>query len=1062
MSSFESESLELLNNHAEKLRASFYKTYLVLNDGDIKPLQGKEITSLLKGLKDGKSPDQVSFPHLSADNIEKFGQILRSPYLGLVHFIDFQRKSIKLFSDVANESRNFDLNWNYVLVINVIKLFTNYIRLHLFLNSIPDIDKVSIVYGYCYKMKTSEYPDSCTMVTTFIKERDTYRILESELQILKDHFYGLFKSVVPVLDRVLNAGMTFTWNVLNLADNPKEYAEDSAFFKMEYIIMMRLMDICECFICYCMINHSILNNNQQFIDVFSLVISHIPQMHLYGEIRTDVRKVFDDFRKIRNKKSDELPLFDKQKELIQRMKQIRAFRCRKLIMISKEYVLSSMYDPTVLQTKLVVVLSLLGFCNFEILSRLCEPVSDQTFAVISLLSTVTKLVTICMQNISNILRFLVYNFHEYDGPFLNSKIHSFSIPQNDYNRLSRIVEGFKFVNINDYDNGKQYDLNGMRITLMRVMAWFNKYSINHGILHLSSLFELISAIYFRVDLYSHQNNMFLSFIPLNQYWMFKDVFSQISMQSDHPRSLESIGLLQLIHFYSYDINSIEDWPSFPTRIKEHANTLFKNIMKNVSSWLKSLMFDDMKDIREQVSISSLINPVFTEKNQNDKYTKISDIPIGNESFIQNRYCFYGMSQKIFSIASTIRQAKAIGTISTINEPFNVFDETLSSLGSTIVQMFESVNESSPFELLNQIKSCTVLMQNITPQARIDHIDHMQKCLQRLQHSPVSISNSLIQLNGSLGHFSHSFYDMYTQFFRHSLVFAFYSITAQAFFAKPDLPLTATPPHVFASRPGLRTLQEVLGNYGMLVIDIAAVDTITEHFKALSFFIDNYLKDCDPNSPPAFASDPLIVIDSNEIIKSLCTIGAIVKFRSLLRNSISIDFSVEPEFSSLKPTILPHQDVLLFSKLKSLSIIKNSQHPHFPALIGSLFSSLYWSTAEYNTLNDAFMDNSHLMCGTIDSIIGVLKVEFPAFDYRNMITTIMRHSFQFIRKGDSILNTKKKRIRWPQLTLVILLDHFIKNSKYGDYSLLEPIVPYKVIRSIYTNILRSKDRKDDTF
>jgi hypothetical protein len=37
-------------------------------------------------------------------------------------------------------------------------------------------------------------------------------------------------------------------------------------------------------------------------------------------------------------------------------------------------------------------------------------------------------------------------------------------------------------------------------------------------------------------------------------------------------------------------------------------------------------------------------------------------------------------------------------------------------------------------------------------------------------------------------------------------------------------------------------------------------------------------------------------------------------------------------------------------------------------------------------------------------------------------------------------------------MMLLLDHFVQRSQYADYSLLEPIVPYHYIRSVYTSML----------
>ena len=50
--------------------------------------------------------------------------------------------------------------------------------------------------------------------------------------------------------------------------------------------------------------------------------------------------------------------------------------------------------------------------------------------------------------------------------------------------------------------------------------------------------------------------------------------------------------------------------------------------------------------------------------------------------------------------------------------------------------------------------------------------------------------------------------------------------------------------------------------------------------------------------------------------------------------------------------------------------------------------------------------------------------------------------------------KKKTSASDQLELFIIIDQFVQNSCYADYSMLEPVVPYQYIRSIYTILLRA--------
>jgi hypothetical protein len=117
---------------------------------------------------------------------------------------------------------------------------------------------------------------------------------------------------------------------------------------------------------------------------------------------------------------------------------------------------------------------------------------------------------------------------------------------------------------------------------------------------------------------------------------------------------------------------------------------------------------------------------------------------------------------------------------------------------------------------------------------------------------------------------------------------------------------------------------------------------------------------------------------------------------------------------------------------------------------------YWDTFVYDAVNDSVKDNSHLWAKFFDACIGVsialgLKVT-PELFYRGLFGQCM----QSIRKGKDTFQgrTAKKNIGYPGLQLIILVDHMVSESEYADYSYLQPIIPYRFIKGLYTAQLSS--------
>ena len=1054
MTTIEIEVLDLLNKHADHLFASFYAVNRQLNHSGKKYLQVKEIVDLCKFVREGKTQDNIKFPHLPYELIDEYGNLLRYPFSVLTHFMDFQRKTIKILSDVFNESRVFDFSWNYSYVLPVLRLFKNYVKLHIYFTQIPDFDKVPIVYGYVYNKKTNEVNEDANYISTFAKDRSTFRLLESELQIVNDHFFGLFKGIINILSRLLSSGLSFEWSLINISDNPSEFDETTPefpFFKLEYICMIHLEELCESFLFYCFINMKIIGSDSQFADVLSHIVAHKPSLYLHGEFSCEVFKLFEDMRKLRNKRSDDIGPVDRATELARRIVSTREFRCRKLTMILNEFMVAAQYDESILSSKLIILLSIIGFSNFELTSFLTNYSKDTTPSIISLLYRMLQAITYAQNHYSSIERFLIFNFHEFDGPFLDTKIHSFHIPQTDYNRFVTVVQAFNFIDIEHYDNGTKYDLTGLQVTLKRIMASFNKFSTSNGVLHLSPLFNLISSIYFRVNLFVNGSLSFLQFAPLHLYWKFLPSFSLLTKEKHNSHSGHLASLFILSHFYSFDYITPTEYPEYKKTIIDFTQNLFTDIFENVLDWCKSLQNDSLASLRKQTDISVLLNN--PEEPKEKQYNKLIDIWVSRESKFNNRQFLKPIYDKMINLSDTMLILKEIGTIQIFEKRVDVLTTLMKKMKNIMINLFENELVQSPFSLTSKIQTTEIIIEFLMTSAGINPSPIIFNCMNKLTSVPILLENlPKIDTTKVVGHISKIYLKFYKTFLTEILPNCFYSSTTQSFLNRKKKLNTNNnifEGHFFASLSSLKTLYKIIGINGMASIDIISMEIIYKLYSQLLEYMNNNIFQSNDNIPD-FISDPLLLQNGPETLNILCHIGAIIKFRELLHKSIPIEKAID-KYSFLNSNNSYKDDILIQQYLDKSNIIKIFKHPLIPKYLISLFSNFYWSNLKYNTIHDAFSNNSHLIINSFEYIISVILRIDHSFNYLLFYKNLLKSVYIGSSKGKENIERKLCN-KWPSLPFILLLDHMIKNSKFIDYSNLEPIVSYKIIRSIYTIIL----------
>ncbi|OHT13329.1 hypothetical protein TRFO_16532 [Tritrichomonas foetus] len=1061
MSIFDIETVNTLNAHANRLYAALYQTNSILKDD----VSLDQYSSLYKAIKNKIPQDNQKFPGLSSDKAKQLGELLRYPVHVIHHVYQFQQATLRTLKVASKVTRTFNLSWNYVFVQPIMNLLTNFVKITLFVNNISDLQKVLTLYEYVYKkVAICEIPilNSSHLADNFSA---TLKVAEEDLEDLFEAIYPLFKSIAGTFQRVLGAGSSYDWSLLNISDNPgtSKAGSNNQFFKSDYLLMMDLNNIIDSFLSYSLLNLSLISNDQHLAEVFKLIATQRQTFELHGDFTVSLKDVFEAHKKAVKVNDFDTSSFDEA--VIRRGLNNRNFRRRRLAMALNECYNAAKGDPTILALKFPIVMSLLGFASFEIRSTLSSPVLNVNEATYtSLLNATFQLTTFTIRAESVIKRFTIYNLREFDGPYLESTIRSFNIPQSEYDVLGKFVSTLKSIDIEKYDDGTRYDLTGLNRQIAKVMTTFNRFSKNNGILHLSPLFNLISLIFYHVKTSISPIKMILEASNLHKYWGYLNSFKSILNQTDSPDAYCIPCVVGIAHFFAYDRDTLAECPKIKSRVEKYVSDSTKLISKALDGWCKDY-FNFLNELSTQETATAVFahNQVASKttkkpkkgQQQNLTQQSISDYLLATESVIENRTSLRAISLKITMITKTMSLIHEIGVINVFGQKINIHEIIVNSMKDQIGKLFSTCKFCQPEIMRSQVENAQVVVKMLLNSALVNPQPIISEGTRSLTKADINITDKLVYPGDSKpGHIIQIYQSFFHKYFLEQITQTTYSTVQRTFIPiqpnektkKDKAPVVTPPPPI--SRNGLRSLYNLIGIDGMLYIDVDASEIVNDLLKKL-----------------ADACQPIVPLDekqgssiepqkAEEIIGLFCHIGAILKFRQLMREAI--DYSeIEGRYKFMAKDINPADDIVLQSRIGKNPIVPIYNNANFPLVFASLLSAPYWEKAHYMVQQDCFNDNSHLITLVTDALTGISLNINRTFQYQPRLKKILVQVNHGIRNTPQ---TDKKKSGTDTLEMFLLIDHFVKNSYFINYSLLEPVVSYQYIRSIYTLLLRDFQQK----
>lgn len=1124
MTSLDIETINGLNAQAHRLFAALYNVNTILNRsseiGSNETLDN--YSALYKALSHNVAQDNKNFPQLSKDKLIALGQFLRYPIHVLHHVAVFQSTAIKTLVEVSKATRTFDLSWNYVFVKPIMNLLSNYVKVTIFANSIKGIHKVHTLYEYAYQKVAqreipiikacANYSENGPLATASIMNS-----IAGELGNLVDAIYPMFKSISSSFMRLLGSATSMNWNSICISSNPKvlyEVEQQSAtFFRYSYLVMMDMSNIVEWFITYAFLNLKQISSDQSLQDLFKRLSSQYPVLELQGDYVISLKEYFDALKKFNKLGNESIDTSGFDQVLSSQNIKNRNIRRRNLTIAINECLNAGKGDTSILAEKFPIVLSLLGFANFEIKSTLsyCNSnanhpkVYDPEF--ITLLNAIFQLSTFSIKAEQVIRRYTLYNIHEFDGPFLESMIRSFQIPQEQYELLLKIITANKSIDIEKYDNGTRYNISGLLGAINRLMTMFNKYSSDHGILHLSPLFNLISLNYFHINSAISPAQCILESAPLKKYWAYtKTSFASMLGNYDHPDAYCLPCLLGIAHYFSLDIDSSCESQFTKMNMDLFVSSTISSIINIIIKW-ETNYFYYLKDLidQEDCNIQANLENMKSGKSKKDQQSasrrktqspastneknsaRFKDLPFGSESTLEKRGTLKSISQTITLIMKTLKLIHEIGTITVHGTKHNLQNQVINGLKNFFPTIFEKIKDVSPDVMIRYVENSKIIMNITFASANVNPNLYIKECIQKLFEADVKIDDKNVKIgDGKIGVVVKQYQAFFQKYLNEQITSTVYSPVHKAFIPISDsssflekpfsqqflatISATSTTGKTGKSQTAtepagnvkpvtltfLKHLYTLIGINGIILIDILAADIAKD-------LLDKLADKCEPYLPSTENTIPVLESQNvEEIMQLLCHASSVLKFRQLIREAIgydstSISGKLDSQYKFMAKDIKSQDDVVLQARISKSKFISVFNKDNFSLLLGGLMYSNYWDHSRYIVQFNAFSDNSHLITLVTDACIGAQLCTAPNADYKDKLRLSIRHIYAGIIAGSSSefkAENKRKASASEQLEMFVIIDQFVKNSCYADYSMLEPVVPYQYVRSIYTILLRA--------
>ena len=991
------EVLMTLNEHAQHILMGLYNLE-----------KNKTLSKDFKYLQSYKADKKKPFNPEKHEAVE-MGMKIRPLYALLQHIRSFQRSALRSMKQVFNNSKEIGYEWDYVIAKPFLQLFTYYVKIHIYLAKVPTLNPLFQHYSMLYLRLTKSDDPDMKPLQDFVSKRQSLRTVHDELQPFFPRFFTIFKGIIPIFHSLLNDPQGFPIKTFNLYDKPEATIPTETFFNEKFLTYLDLNNLVESFLIYGMIYMSkALPKNSTALDIYSKLAVKQFVITLAANRNIELKTIFNDFKRYKDRGYDINSSFvDSIEQNFEKTRANILARVSSLIIAIKQYDNAIQVDASLICTKHQLILSLLGMINFELKSilRVSGSISPD---VCELLFYYAKVATRMFKAQEDLQRFFLYNIREFDSNYLDTLGHSFSMSTTQFQKIEQLILALRTVNIEEFDNSKEYELYGCQSVIRSIVVGFNALASRHGITHMAPLLQLLSGSHFRLQFYQFPFETLLGITQIHEYWTFcKPIFE---MLKGKDFSSFSVCAFQLMHYYQFDYPSLSEYKELKDLIQDHYKECLDLLIGKVKRYVEAIQSSDGGFDQYRESMSPEV--VLSDRGAN----------IGKESYPALR-AKNKLFQNIEVFSNTIFYLEDIGYINIVGQEYNIHKTVLEEINKHFNELIwnKSASELPPTDLEKRLQTSRWAQQIICSCTSSNYQYQYYK----------SISGLINASKDQTGAILSQYIQIYRKIFKSSLN-CYYSNTRDMFIGSDSAPK-------YLSHYALEALYRIVGRSGMTSLYDSLGDFFVDVFKEFAG-VENKIAYADKERNNEIEKKSLCtnMEESDKLIKLWCKLSSILQLRKMFKG-----------FTNARQGP-PSSDKALMANL-SKEISKLFDDNKYIYVLGSMFSTAYWEKFEFDSYNEALKDNAHLMNNLLDVIVGaglyLKKIKTPSEVYE----LFFKRFKMGVESGIKQFQDNKKS-KYPGARLFILMDIIIRYSEYADYSYIRNVIQYHFIRSSYIDQL----------
>jgi len=1070
-------------------------------------VKGKAGASLDEFIQSYDSTQKGKKPKMSDSLHKQFDPYIKSitPAVIIIDYAySWAIKARAQLNAIVEQSCGLQLRCGYSLSIQTIKLFINYVKILTFFRIHSNCSIVIRMAPHFNGMKEESVKmlgrtrDICTFLHNCCK--DVYNYVNQSIMPLREPLIQFISAIGPFLIQIMGPWPVVEWENLSIFNRPPTETE-STLPESHTLIIQNLEVMRELIICFVLVYSTFVLKHPLFNSLITAVLSDCTKLSITRLVSLSISEIFDKLCV-----GDAQKIYEQLKESIENDSSVKMEvghkqRITHLVYLLRDIVDVGTFNPSVLPLVIYQLLPLVCFAHYEINCALTEKTIHG--GVTSLVDLLCNLGILFDKYDRIIKRFFLFNLVTVDNTFLLSLAQSINNPaaaqwqQNICNLFFKLSDELKKLDLEQFDNGTNYDMQPFLSTIGRLQYYFSAVQKKETATFLYPAFEHLEVISLHSQLVSSPLEVFLKHSPIHHLWNHSEVISQyVKDVVGGPHNCSRFACL--FAFFNVDTIALSILPSYQDKLTETLEKMRVNMLGYTQVQLSNYMNRNsvLLKITEQNRIGKIFDPepfIPSANSDNaDEETQFREDTWQLKEFLTRMPGIINFNGKDFEfseyIASQITHDLAPLLFKNPSADPHWLDSVYAAGCQSIWSVYTQLGVSFPKRLLETRYMNSIYTDQVTFLQQISLIreDCMNLLAKRPQPAPTSKKDKKKQEKDKgenepeeIEEYNPNmklvtlFEDRLKQFISQDYHNCFYLPHSRSFENFNEMNYLAVQ---FVSEASFRRMIDSLGLHAgfnldrILIAEIAkSMGTIYQVYTSLGKTINTWYGSFRGGTDDwaQAAQSPEIGKAADEIVK----LGVMLMVRDLLRSAMheAVDQSapglinlVRPAYMRTIERLSEKEDLMMemisaeptffFIKmaLDTMGIEKTTDSIQFFFFLALLMINPKWDNVQFLQDHEIITNNLHVIPASIDAFINVLST-FCQTNDEKIVATGMQFYFTVLQHIVQLKRTREDLRLKSTSAFIILADLFPKYVHSIEYGRISHSFPNSVVSEAYRQI-----------